>query len=96
MPLYNMAPKDKKSPRRPEVRRANVVIWVLPLILCFIAAVILWCYTVGQGRPDEPETTAPIIDTVSPSEDTEEDDGTTDDAYAESLPAESEAHPSDV
>jgi hypothetical protein len=95
MPLYNMVPKDKKSRRRPEVRRASVVIWVLPLILCFVASVIIWSYTVGQGRPTESETTAPLTESAPPSEDTAAEE-TAPDTPAESLPAESEAQPSDV
>lgn len=96
MPLYNMVPKDKKSRRRPEVRRASVVIWVLPLILCFVASVTIWCYTVGQGRPVESETTAPLTETAPPCEDTEAEDTAAPDVPAESLPAEDGAQPSDV
>ncbi len=104
MPTYNMVPKDKKSPRRPEVRRANVVIYVLPLLLCFIAAVALWCYTAGRIHSAEPEITAPVTDTAPPCEDSGADD-TADPADpadpaeslpAESLPAESGAQPSDI
>lgn len=109
MPTYNMVPKDKKSSRRPEVRRSNVVIYVLPLILCFLASVAIWCYTAGMNRPGEPELSPPIVDTSPPMEAETAADGQEEDTApaeddtqdpasgdVETLPVESEAQPSDV
>lgn len=95
MPLFNMQPKDKKSPRKAEVRPANVVIFVLPLLLCFILSVIIWCYTVGSGKPAEDATDTFPVSESSPAEDTT-DGLPAGSAPVESLPAESEAQPSDV
>lgn len=83
MPLFNMQPKDKKSPRKAEVRPSNVVIRVLPLLLCFVVSVVLWCYIVGSGKPAETpetvtdgcdETTEVVLptDTAEPSADVSE------------------------
>lgn len=99
MPLFNMQPKDKKSPRKAEVRPSNVVIRVLPLLLCFAISVILWCYVVGSGKPAEmPETTTGDgTETTEPAlhEDTTVDpaDTATD---AEDETSETEAQPADV
>ncbi len=92
MPLFNMQPKDKKSPRKAEVRPSNVVIRVLPLLLCFVLSVVLWCYIVGSGKPAE----VPEADTGVGGEITE----SAPPADAVDNPAEREAetepHPSDV
>lgn len=96
MPNFNMYPKDKKSPRRPEVRPANVVIRVLPLLLCLVAAVVFWSYSMGNSRPaPEPETTVAETTAAEETADTPEE-VTTDGVPAESLPSESEAQPSDL
>jgi hypothetical protein len=99
MPLFNMQPKDKKSPRKAEVRPSNVVIRVLPLLLCFVLSVILWCYIVGSGKPaEDPDVStggcggtteaAPPADTANEPSDTA--------GSPANGAAETEAHPSDV
>ena len=90
MPLFNMQPKDKKSPRKAEVRPSSVVIRVLPLLLCFAMSVTLWCYIVGMGKPAEAPETTPEAETTEPApgEDTTADPADT--------AAETEAQPADV
>lgn len=104
MPLFNMQPKDKKSPRKAEVRPSNLVIRVLPLLLCFVLSVILWCYVVGSGKPAETpgdttggsETTeaAAPADTGDGPADTAEPAGTAE--PTEDGAGETEAQPSDL
>ena len=97
MPLFNMQPKDKKSPRKAEVRPSSVVIRVLPLLLCFAISVTLWCYIVGTGKPAEvPEATTDVETTEPvPAEDTTADPADTATETGDAAD-ETEAQPADV
>jgi hypothetical protein len=70
---------------RTELRPSRIEILILPLILCFLVSIVVWCYATGHNRP-EPETTVPA---ESCTEGVAE-------PPAESLPADTEAHPSEV
>ena len=68
---------------RTELRPSRIDILVLPLLICFLSSIVVWCYVTGRNRPEpEPETSA--VETSAPAEDASEP------------PAEGEAHPSDV
>ena len=96
--MFNMQPKDKKSPRKVEVRPSNLVIRVLPLLLCFALSVILWCYVVGSSKPAEmPEDTSGSAETTEAASPADTDDAPTDATQpAEDSSADAEARPSDV
>ena len=83
---------------RTELRPSRIDILILPLVVCFLLSIVVWCYATGHKRPEE----VPPTDTNPPYEETTSDDGnatedgTASDAPAESLPADGEAQPSDV
>lgn len=53
MPRYKLYPKDgKSSSREVEVRPSRIEIRVLPLLVCLILAVTVWCYASGSALQD--------------------------------------------
>ena len=80
--LYRKPGKKYKT----EMRPSRIDIFILPLVVCFLISIVVWSYATGHNRP-EAETTPP--DTQPPVEETTPDP-------AESLPAESDAQPSDM
>ena len=84
MKLYRK-PGNKNKKYRSEMRPSRIEIEFLPLLLFFAISIAVWCLATGHNRPEE--ETLPV-DTVPPCEETVDP--------AESLPAESEARPSNM
>ena len=80
--LYRKPGKKYKT----EMRPSRIDIFILPLVVCFLISIVVWSYATGHNRPEA--ETAPL-DTQPPVEETTPDP-------AESLPAESDAQPSDM
>ena len=71
MPRYKLYPKDgKSSSREVEVRPSRIEIRVLPLLICFILAVTVWCYASGSALQDA--ESQPPVETTETSPDTDE------------------------
>lgn len=85
--LYRKPGKKYKT----ELRPSRIDIYVLPLLICFVISVVVWCYATGHSRP-EPGAS----DTTPPYEETADTPEAPADGNGESLPADGEAHPSDV
>jgi hypothetical protein len=85
---------------RTELRPSRIEILILPLLICFLISVVVWCYATGHSRPDpEPPVNPPCSDTADT---TEAPVGGADapeaptEGVGEEWPADSEGHPSDV
>ena len=90
--------KDGKK-YRTELRPSRIEIFILPLLACFLASIVIWSYVTGHNRPEE-ETDLPSEDTTVIAEETvsTEEEGETvgPEIPNESLPVETEPQPSDV
>jgi hypothetical protein len=84
MPLLKLYRKSGKK-YKTELRPSRIEILILPLIVCFLLSIFVWSYATGHNRP-EPETTVPAESCTDEAAEPSE----------ESLPAETEARPSDV
>lgn len=49
MPRYKLYSKDGKSSREVELRPTRIEIRILPLLLCFVLAIVIWCYASGSS-----------------------------------------------
>lgn len=89
MPRYKLYSKDGKSSRDVELRPSRIEIRIIPLLLCLILAIAVWCYASGSNVPVEDVTLpAETTDTAPPAEETPSDT---------SLPeGQEDAHPADV
>ena len=55
--LYRKHGKKYKT----ELRPSRIDILILPLLVCFLASIVLWCYVTGHNRP-ETETEPPAAE----------------------------------
>jgi hypothetical protein len=76
--LYRKHGKKYKT----ELRPSRIDILVLPLLVCFLVSIVLWCYVTGHNRP-ETETEPPAAETTVPAEETTEEEGETEARPAE-------------
>jgi hypothetical protein len=76
--LYRKHGKKYKT----ELRPSRIDILILPLLVCFLASIVLWCYVTGHNRP-ETETEPPAAETTAPTEETTEEEGETEARPAE-------------
>jgi hypothetical protein len=76
--LYRKHGKKYKT----ELRPSRIDILILPLLVCFLASIVLWCYVTGHNRP-ETETEPPAAETTAPAEETTEEEGETEARPAE-------------
>jgi hypothetical protein len=76
--LYRKHGKKYKT----ELRPSRIDILILPLLVCFLASIVLWCYVTGHNRP-ETETEPPAAETTVPAEETTEEEGETEARPAE-------------
>ena len=76
--LYRKHGKKYKT----ELRPSRIDILLLPLLVCFLASIVLWCYVTGHTRP-ETETEPPAAETTVPAEETTEEEGETEARPAE-------------
>ena len=76
--LYRKPGKKYKT----ELRPSRIDILILPLLVCFLASIVLWCYVTGHNRP-ETETEPPAAETTAPTEGPTEEEGETEARPAE-------------
>jgi hypothetical protein len=76
--LYRKPGKKYKT----ELRPSRIDILILPLLVCFLASIVLWCYVTGHNRP-ETETEPPAAETTAPTEEPTEEEGETEARPAE-------------
>jgi hypothetical protein len=76
--LYRKHGKKYKT----ELRPSRIDILVLPLLVCFLVSIVLWCYVTGHNRP-ETETEPPAAETTAPTEEPTEEEGETEARPAE-------------
>ena len=76
--LYRKHGKKYKT----ELRPSRIDILILPLLLCFLGSIVLWCYVTGHNRP-ETETEPPATETTAPTEEPTEEEGETEARPAE-------------
>jgi hypothetical protein len=76
--LYRKHGKKYKT----ELRPSRIDILILPLLVCFLASIVLWCYVTGHNRP-ETETESPTAETTAPTEEPTEEEGETEARPAE-------------
>jgi hypothetical protein len=76
--LYRKHGKKYKT----ELRPSRIDILILPLLVCFLASIVLWCYVTGHNRP-ETETEPPAAETTAPTEEPTEEEGETEARPAE-------------
>jgi hypothetical protein len=76
--LYRKHGKKYKT----ELRPSRIDILILPLLVCFLASIVLWCYVTGHNRP-ETETEPPAAETTAPAEEPTEEEGETEARPAE-------------
>jgi hypothetical protein len=76
--LYRKHGKKYKT----ELRPSRIDILILPLLVCFLASIVLWCYVTGHNRP-ETETEPPTAETTAPTEEPTEEEGETEARPAE-------------
>ena len=74
--LYRKHGKKYKT----ELRPSRIDILILPLLVCFLASIVLWCYVTGHNRP---ETEPPAAETTAPTEEPTEEEGETEARPAE-------------
>jgi hypothetical protein len=76
--LYRKHGKKYKT----ELRPSRIDILILPLLVCFLTSIVLWCYVTGHNRP-ETETEPPAAETTAPTEEPTEEEGETEARPAE-------------
>jgi hypothetical protein len=86
---------------RTELRPSRIEILILPLLICFLISIVVWCYATGHSRSEtQPPVNPPCSDTADTADTTEAPmegaDAPEAPTEGEDQPAESEGHPSDV
>ena len=83
---------------RTELRPSRIEILILPLLICFLISIVVWCYATGHSRPEPQPPVNPPCSDAADTTDAPETGADAPEAPTEGVdqPAEGEGDSSDV